>query len=72
MIELAIKHAPQIHSHLPCQQEVGGPPPKLGAELAILAALQQLAEGSHQLFIAAALAAQLHFMEFMVRCLPIS
>ena len=72
MIEFAIKHAPQIHSHLPCQQGVGVPPPKLGAELAILAALQQLAEDSHQLFIAAALAAQLHFMEFMVRCLPIS
>ena len=68
MIELAIQRAPQIHSHPPFQQGVGGPLPTLGSKLAILAAFPKLAEDSIPLFIATALAPKLHFMEFKVRC----
>jgi hypothetical protein len=59
MMELIIQRAPQIHSHLPWQLEVGGPPLKLKPKQAILARL--LAED-----LVVLLAAQ----GFMVRCLP--
>jgi hypothetical protein len=59
MMELVIQRAPQIHSHLPWQLGVGGPPLKLIPKQAILARL--LAEG-----LVVRLAAQ----GFMVRCLP--
>jgi hypothetical protein len=60
MMELIIQRAPQIHSHLPWQLEVGGPPLKLKPKLAILAQLQAVD------LVVLLVAAQ----GFMVRCLP--
>jgi hypothetical protein len=59
MMELVIQRAPQIHSHLPWQLGVGGPPLKLKPKQAILARLQAVD-------LVVLLAAQ----GFMVRCLP--
>jgi hypothetical protein len=59
MMELIIQRAPQIHSHLPSQLGVKGPPLELIPKQAILARLQ----GEDLVVLLAA-------QGFMVRCLP--